>query len=256
MRSTTLLLLLCGALSSADAPPMANATDKANAADKVETADKAKDAAAQARIPEDEKWQFEPPIGRPDMFEDLERRYGLEMSIAGTATPETPLNAPNGGKAPSEKDAAEAAIAWGGKEIEAIQNYVLASKWDEAMSRCDSAIKTLSKFESHEAVRDLIERIKRFHAQADEAKAYQEAQAKFDALGLKIEGILWSPEGSLAVITGEPRARAINDRVKGCVIINIDTNRVDFLFVNDKNRRRYEFQRYVGEDGKSSARNP
>ena len=85
-----------------------------------------------------------------------------------------------------------------------------------------------------------------------EAKTFEEAQAKFDALDLKIEGILWSPEGSLAVINGEPRARAVNERVKDCVIINIDTNRVDFLF--HYNRRRFEFQRYVGEDAKASAK--
>ncbi len=244
MRSATLLLLLCGALVSAEATPS------------PEAADKAKDAAAQARIPEEEKWQFEPPVNRKDIFEDLEKRYELELKLAAGKPTETAVGPTNVGKAPSEKGAVDDAVAWGGKEIETIQNYILASKWDEAMSRCDAAVKTLSKFESHEAVRDLIERIKRFHGQAEEAKAYEEAQAKFDALGLKIEGILWSPEGSLAVIAGEPRARAINDRVKGCVIINIDTNRVDFLFVHEKNRRRYEFQRYVGEDGKSSARNP
>ena len=88
--------------------------------------------------------------------------------------------------------------------------------------------------------------MKRYRAQAEEAKIFEEAQEKFDALGLRVEGILWSPVGSLAVINGEPRARAINERVKDCVIINIDTNRVDFLF--HYNRRRFEFQRYVGEE--------
>ncbi len=248
MRSATLLLLLAGMLAAADAPsvPTVKPVTKADA--------DAKDAAVQARTPEEEKWQFEPPIGRGDIFEDLEKRYLIEAQQREQAT-NVASDAKPGTNNPSLKGKdVEDAVRWGGLEIEAIETYILARKWDEAMARCDSAVKALVKFESHEAIRDLIERVKRFRSQAEEAKAYEEAQAKFDALNLKIEGILWSPEGSLAVISGEPRARAINDRVKDCVIINIDTNRVDFLFHH--NRRRFEFQRYVGEDAKSSAKNP
>jgi hypothetical protein len=125
---------------------------------------------------------------------------------------------------------------------------MVAAKWEEAMKRCDGVIRGLQKYEENEAVRKEIERVKGFRTQAEEAKIREEAQAKFDALDLRIEGILWSPEQSLAVISGEPRARGINERVKDCVIINIDTNRVDFLF--HYNRRRFEFQRYVGEQSK------
>ncbi|MBA3684401.1 MAG: hypothetical protein H0W72_04085 [Planctomycetes bacterium] len=249
MRSALLLLLLSSALVAADAPP----APVAKPTPKVEV--DAKDAAAQARTPEEEKWQFEPPLERSDVFEDIEKRYELEAKLREQQTQlvETGPKPSGNNPAPTGQDVQDA-VRWGGLEVEAIETYILARKWDEAMARCDSAVKRLAKFESHEAVRDLIERIKRFRSQAEEAKAYEEAQAKFDALNLKIEGILWSPEGSLAVISGEPRARAINDRVKDCVIINIDTNRVDFLFHH--NRRRFEFQRYVGEDAKSAAKNP
>jgi len=123
---------------------------------------------------------------------------------------------------------------------------VLGRKWDDALKYCEIDLKKLQSHGDDPQIAAIVEKIKRYQTQAEEAKIYEEAQAKFDALGLRIEGILWSATGSLAVISGEPRARAINDRVKDCVIISIDTNRVDFLY--HYNRRRFEFQRYVGED--------
>ena len=123
---------------------------------------------------------------------------------------------------------------------------MLGRKWDDALKYCELDLKKLQSHGDDPQIAAIIEKIKRYQTQAEEAKIYEEAQAKFDALNLRIEGILWSATGSLAVISGEPRARAINDRVKDCVIISIDTNRVDFLY--HYNRRRFEFQRYVGED--------
>ena len=88
--------------------------------------------------------------------------------------------------------------------------------------------------------------------QADDALTRDEAQAQFDGLALKIEGILWAESGTrLAIITGEARALGVNERVKDCVIINIDTDRVDFRF--HYKRKRFEFPRYVGEDSKTAA---
>lgn len=197
-------------------------------------------------VPEEEKWIFEPTGTRTDVFFDIEKR--LELEVSDPSSTQTSVVAIKPLDNPQEK--IDAAIEWGAREADRIEALILVRKWDETIQACDNAVKNLEKYQSNAPVADLIERFKRYRSQAEEAKIYEEAQAKFDALGLKIEGILWSPEGSLAVIGGEPRALKINDRAKDCVIINIDTNRVDFLF--HYNRRRFEFQRYVGEVANAS----
>lgn len=213
----------------------------------VAAADVEDEALSVGAVPEEEKWVFEPAAGRSDGFNDIEERLTLE--VAGEATETAVAASTSGQPMPSSK--VDEAIEWGAKEADRIEALILVRKWDETIQACENAIKQLEKYQSNAPVADLIERFKRYKTQAEEAKIYEEAQAKFDALGLKIEGILWSPEGSLAVIGGEPRALKINDRAKDCVIINIDTNRVDFLF--HYNRRRFEFQRYVGEVGTNNA---
>lgn len=241
-----LLFLGCSAVHAADAP--------APAAGKPATAQK--DAAATEKvklISDEEKWVFDPMPGRPDIFVDIEARMVAEKKLAtmqdkSTNTPTAPT---------THEPGAEQALEWSKRECIRIESLMVAAKWEEAMKACDVVIKGLSKYEDNDAVRKEIERVKGFRTQAEEAKIREEAQAKFDALDLRVEGILWSPEQSLAVISGEPRARGINERVKDCVIINIDTNRVDFLF--HYNRRRFEFQRYVGEqakDPKATAKTP
>jgi hypothetical protein len=197
-------------------------------------------------VPEEEKWIFEPISNRVDVFADMETRLHLE--VAGVAAQSTVPG--SSVEAPTNQSKIDELIEWGAKEADRVEGLILVRKWDETIAACDNAVKTLEKYQSNAPVADLIERFKRYSTQAVEAKIYEEAQAKFDALGLKIEGILWSPEGSLAVVGGEPRALKINDRAKDCVIINIDTNRVDFLF--HYNRRRFEFQRYVGEVANAS----
>jgi len=225
--------LLFGAMAAAaDAPAPAPAPAVVPSAAPVE---------ADSLLSDDEKWVFEPSSGRIDPFYNLTVRMKLELDIKPIGDdPDVPM--------PKFGDNSN----WAKAQIQRVQQLILAKKWDEAIKACEVAIKQLSKDQDNEEAQQLIENFKRYRTQADEAKTYEEAQAKFDALELKIEGILWSPDGSLAVINGEPRARAVNERVKDCVIINIDTNRVDFLFHH--NRRRFEFQRYVGEDAKSSAK--
>ncbi|MBA3845541.1 MAG: hypothetical protein H0X45_02725 [Planctomycetes bacterium] len=197
---------------------------------------------ADSLLSDDEKWVFEPSSGRIDPFYNLTLRMKLELEIKPIG------DDADVGSLPKFGDNSN----WAKAQIQRVQQLILAKKWDDAIKACEVAIKQLSKDQDNEEAQQLIENFKRYRTQAEEAKTYEEAQAKFDALELKIEGILWSPDGSLAVINGEPRARAVNERVKDCVIINIDTNRVDFLFHH--NRRRFEFQRYVGEDAKSSAK--
>lgn len=192
-----------------------------------------------SQLAEEEKWTFDPPVNRPDVFYDLEAmllsQMGSDLVKGGTQTKVGP------------GDDIAALREWAKAELARVEGFIFERKWDDALKATETDLKKLQpRVGEDSTIAQITEKLKRYRAQAEEAKIFEEAQAKFDALGLRVEGILWSPSGSLAVINGEPRARAINERVKDCVIINIDTNRVDFLF--HYNRRRFEFQRYVGED--------
>jgi len=251
MRSAcAILVLIAGAASAAEPIPATPPPTAEVAPAKVDAAPaKAKSGKAEkvelsaGTIPDEERWVCEPPAGRPDIFVDVEKKLELERKLL--ETPSSTVVAPN--LLPSGDVAKiDAALEWGRREAERIEALVLARKWDDAITASDNGVKALEKYLANPGVQELTERFKRYKQQAEEAKIYEEAQAKFDALGLKVEGILWSPDGSLAVLSGEPRALKINERSKDCMIINIDTNRVDFLF--HYKRRRFEFQRYVGEE--------
>ncbi len=193
-----------------------------------------------SQLAEEEKWTFDPQVTRQDIFYDLE--FILAQQIGGDSQIVKP-----GGPIKGQGDEIDALREWAKLELARVESFVLARKWDDALKSTETDIKRLQPRAGDDAtIAQIVEKLKRYRSQAEEAKIYEEAQAKFDALGLRVDGILWSPAGSLAVIRDEPRARAINERVKDCVIINVDTNRVDFLF--HYNRRRFEFQRYVGED--------
>ena len=193
-------------------------------------------------LEEQKKWTFEPPAGRQDVFYDLEDLRRAQKSLTTDAS----AQAANTSRPGIDR---EKTLDWARNELARVEGFVLVRKWEDAIRVCESTIKTLAKSADDDAFVQMTERFKRYRTQAEEAKIYEEAQAKFDALGLKIEGILWSATSSMAIVGGETRALKLNDRVKDCVIINIDTNRVDFLF--HYNRRRFEFQRYVGEDVKA-----
>ena len=191
-----------------------------------------------SQLAEEEKWTFAPPADRADVFRDLEALLQSELE---TKTVKTAL-----GVKPITDDI-PGLREWAKGELARVESFIFERKWDDAIKSTEAGLKRLQpRVGEDSTIAQITEKMKRYRIQAEEAKILEEAQTKFDALGLRIEGILWSPAGSLAVISGEPRARAINERVKDCVIINIDTNRVDFLF--HYNRRRFEFQRYVGED--------
>lgn len=192
----------------------------------------------------EEGWNFEPLQGRVDAFADVERRMEIEKDIKDK--PDGEFVGPGPGMIKPETDQIEAALKWGQAEADRVDKLILARRWDEAIQACDIAAKHLEKYQEDAGIAALREAFARARHQAVEAKIFEEAQAKFDALGIKVEGILWAPEGSLAVIAQEPRALSINDRTRDCVIVNIDTNRVDFLF--NYQQRRFEFQRYVGEE--------
>jgi len=209
---------------------------------------RAVEAPPPSKIPEEERWVFEPPIGdRTDIFVDREIEIDLlKRAETKGKTDEPGLLPPLNDDRTTPQQHRDAALELIRRESLKVEGLIVARKWDETIKVCDNALKALARYRETDAeIRKDCERFERFRAQAVEAKDYEEAQTAFESLDLRIEGILWSPGGSLAVINGEPRARGINERVKDCTIINIDTDRVDFLF--HYNRKRFEFQRYVGD---------
>jgi hypothetical protein len=195
------------------------------------------------QLANEEKWIFAPSDKREDIFYDLELILASQLG-------ETPDQKPDQATRTNPGVEIEALRDWAKSELSRVESYIFERKWDESLKVTEAAIKKLQpRVGDDSTIAQINDKMKRYKVQAEEAKIFEEAQSKFDALGLRVEGILWSPAGSLAVISGEPRARAVNERVKDCVIIYIDTNRVDFLF--HYNRRRFEFQRYVGEDATS-----
>lgn len=207
---------------------------------------------AKAQAPEllqndlEDKWIFEPPVSRIDPFFD--REVVLRLEAEYRQQQESDSTDPGAPQADPNKDI----ILYATAEQTRIESLMASKKFDEAMKSSDIALKRLEKHADLPDIQAAITRITAYRDQADEAITRNEAQAQFDSLGLRIEGILWSEGGTrLAIIAGEPRAIGVNERVKDCVIINIDTDRVDFRF--HYKRKRFEFPRYVGEDPKNLA---
>jgi hypothetical protein len=191
-------------------------------------------------LSEEEKWVFQPTPGRPDVFYDYEAYLKAVKEISVTSTSDA-IAAPiaNGNPRDEAKQA-----------IQRIEDWMSQRKWEEAIKVADIALRKLQQSSDDPEIVKFVATIKGYRDQAQDAQTRDEAQAAFDALGLKVVGIMWSETGTrLALIAGEPRALGINDRVKDCVIINIDTDRVDFRY--HFKRKRFEFPRYVGEDAKS-----
>ena len=231
------LMMLAFVLQAGEAP-----APPPTPVEKTDPAKAKKDNGPFSQLAAEEKWTFDPPVNRQDIFYDLESMLEAQFGTV-TENKNDPTN-------PRPGDEIDALREWAKRELARVESFIFERKWDDALKSTETDLKKLQpRVGDDSTIAQITEKLKRYRAQAEEAKIFEEAQAKFDALGLRVEGILWSPAGSLAVISGEPRARAINERVKDSVIINIDTNRVDFLF--HYNRRRFEFQRYVGEDATS-----
>lgn len=195
------------------------------------------------QLDQEEQWQFEPVIGRVDPFYDREAIMLAELDIREAQEKEATSVA-------ASVNPNTDALAYAAAEQAHIEALVTAKKYEEAIRVSDTALKRLEKNADLPEIQAALSRIAAYRDQSDDALTRDEAQAQFDSLGLKIEGILWSESGSrLAIIEGESRAVGVNERVKDCVIINIDTDRVDFRF--HYKRKRFEFPRYVGEDSKS-----
>ena len=191
------------------------------------------------------QWQFEPLVGRIDPFYDREVVLRAEQDLRNQLEKE--LQQSTAAENPNAD-----VLVYAAAEQARIESLVAAKKYEEAIRTSDLALKRLEKNADLPEVQAAMTRITTFRDQADDALTRNEAQAQFDALGLKIEGILWSETGTrLVILSGESKAVGVNERVKDCVIINIDTDRVDFRF--HYKRKRFEFPRYVGEDAKMSA---
>ena len=196
------------------------------------------------QLDQEDLWQFEPVIGRADPFYDREAVMMVELDIRQAQEKEAQTKT-------SSVNPNTDILAYAAAEQAHIESLVVAKKYEEAIRVSDTALRRLEKNADLPEVQAALARIATYRDQADDALTRDEAQAQFDGLGLKIEGILWSESGSrLAIIDGEPRAIGVNERVKDCVIINIDTDRVDFRF--HYKRKRFEFPRYVGEDSKTA----
>jgi tetratricopeptide (TPR) repeat protein len=198
------------------------------------------------QLDQEEAWVFEPVIGRIDPFVDREATLKIEADIRLQQEQESKEQA--GLKVNPNADILEYAVA----EQAHIESLVIAKKYEEAIRIAEQALKRLEKRADLPEIQAAMTRIATARDQADDALTRDEAQAQFDGLALKIEGVLWSETGTrLAIIAGESRALGVNERIKDCVIINIDTDRVDFRF--HYKRKRFEFPRYVGENTKVTA---
>ncbi len=197
-------------------------------------------------LKDEEKWVFEPAVGRIDVFYDLEAKLRIQQKFSDQPT--LPDNTAGGTKADPKQDL----LAYAAAEIKRLEQLLAQRKYDDAVKAGDVALKNLERLGDDPEIQKYAVTIKAYRDQADDALTRDEAQANFDSLKLKIDGILWSESGTrLALIAGEPRAFALNDRVKDCVIVAIDTDRVDFRYFHK--RKRFEFPRYIGEEHKDVA---
>jgi hypothetical protein len=138
----------------------------------------------------------------------------------------------------------EKLLAWARGEDLRVRQLVAQRKYEDAMRAADVALKTLEPLIADAQVAPLVVSIRTYRAQAEEAKIRDDAQAAFEALKIRVLGVLWSQDGArMAIVEGERQALTVNDRIKDSAIINIDQDRVDFRFVF--NRRRFEFPVYV-----------
>lgn len=198
-----------------------------------------------------------PPRDRRDIFHSVteiiavERRIDL-MQQEAAARADIPLERESRPVLPTgETDAQSLAERDVDELVLRIRELFNAEQWDNVLRLIDRRMEQVEHHVgAHPESRALeinLTRIRNFRLQAQERKDYEEARQQFLALGIVVEGIIWDADGeSMVIIKGEPRALGLNQRLRGCVITGIDTNRVDFRY--SYRRRQYHFQRYIGED--------
>jgi hypothetical protein len=240
MRHTCLLsglLLLASAASAGEPVEMVKPAVKPPAV-------QPKKMTAMELVAEEEKWQFRPTVGRGDAFVDHDAVLKAEKQLK-IAKINDRQSAPvrQGTDQPQSSDV-DQLVVWARSEELRVRSAVAGRRYEEAIKVADSAVKPLEPHLAKPEVAAVVVSIRTYRAQAEEAKVRDDAQAAFDALKLRVLGVLWSQDGArMAIVDGETRALVVNDRVKDCVIINIDQDRVDFRF--HFGRRRFEFPVYV-----------
>ena len=197
-----------------------------------------------------------PPRDRRDIFHSVteiiavERRIDLLQQEAA-ARADIPLDREARPVVPTgETDAQSLAERDVDELVLRIRELFNAEQWDNVLRLIDRRVEQVEHHvAAHPDSRVLeinLTRIRNFRVQAQERKDYEEARQQFLALDIVVEGIIWDADGeSMVIIKGEPRALGLNQRLRGCVITGIDTNRVDFRY--SYRRRQYHFQRYIGE---------
>lgn len=202
-------------------------------------------------IAEEEKWVFRPTMGRDDIFVDL----GALLTAQLRSHESKPTNRASGAAGTGTPgDGAEIGqiVVWAKTEEDRVRQALEARKYEDAIKLADAALKQLEPNITRTELTPTVVALRTYRDQAIEAKIRNDAQAAFDALKIRLLGVLWSQEGMrLAILDGMNRALAVNDRFKDCVIINIDQDRVDFRF--NFSRRRFEFPVYVEQSASRSA---
>lgn len=240
MRTTAMLcvLALMGTAHAGEAAPEAAKPTKAPA--------QAKRPSAMDLIAEEERWQFRATVGRPDVFIDLEAMLTAQRQAKARESEgkRSPLPGGRPTDQPQAANDVDQLVAWAKSEEARVRQLVAARQFEEAMRAADNTLKPLEPYLSRPDVASIIVSVRTYRAQAEEAKIRDDAQKAFEALKIQVLGVLWSQDGQrMTIIDGENRALSVNDRVKDCVVINIDQDRVDFRFVFG--RRRFEFPVYV-----------
>ncbi len=218
------------------------------------------DAAAARRAEQATRYRFaNPPDDRRDVFYDLVEVLQAELTLARAAeeqeeggpvaeTPEIPVDPGLNAIEQAEQEARNL--------VSRIQTYFNEEQWEQVLREIDRKIdeveRNASRYrEQSKLLPVLLQRIRNYRVQAEEKKIYEEARAQFLALELDVDGIIWAADQeSLVIIHGQPKALGVDERVKSCVITNIDVNRVDFMF--PYRQRKFHFQRYIGSDGEDN----
>lgn len=205
-------------------------------------------------IAEEEKWIFQPTVGREDVFVDLDLLLSAQKQIKQSIEESKHRGStPASGTAvgPQGPDI-DQLVAWAKGEEDRVRQSVAARKYEDAIKVAEATLKQLEPQATRPELIPIVVSIRTYRAQAEEAKIRNDAQAAFDALRIRLLGVLWSQEGArLAILDGATQALSVNEHFKDCVIINIDQDRVDFRF--NFNRRRFEFPVYVDQPTGRSA---
>ncbi|MFW5750253.1 MAG: hypothetical protein ACOCZK_01250 [Planctomycetota bacterium] len=200
-----------------------------------------------------------PPDGRRDVFYDLVEVLQAELTLVRAAeemeegrlvaeAPEIPVDPGLNAIEQAEQEARNL--------VSRIQTYFNEEQWEQVLREIDRKIddveRNASRYrEQSKLLPVLLQRIRNYRVQAEEKKIYEEARAQFLALDLTVDGIIWAADQeSLVIVGGQPKALGVDERVKSCVITNIDVNRVDFMF--PYRQRKFHFQRYIGSDGEDN----